>query len=127
MDHAEAGAFVEQWTRAWNAHDVESVLTHFTDDVLFTSPIAIQILGGDGVIRGKEALRHYWTEGVRRVPDLRFEILGFYAGVHILVINYRNQKGELVCEVLHFDGPLVKEGHGTYLGDDPNLPGVILS
>jgi hypothetical protein len=30
--------------------------------------------------------------------------------------NYRNHRGELVNEVLTFDGDLVFEGHGTYLG-----------
>jgi hypothetical protein len=34
------------------------------------------------------------------------------------VINYRTQTGGLVSEVLTFDGPLVVEGHGTYLGHD---------
>jgi hypothetical protein len=33
------------------------------------------------------------------------------------VINYRNQNGGLVSEVLKFDGPFVVEGHGTYLGN----------
>ena len=42
-------------------------------------------------------------------------LVGSYAGISTLVINYRNQAGGLVCEVLHFDGPLVREGHGTYL------------
>jgi hypothetical protein len=41
--------------------------------------------------------------------------LSTYIGVSTLVINYRNQKGGLVNEVLVFDGDLVKEGHGTYL------------
>ncbi|WP_246272422.1 hypothetical protein [Amycolatopsis acididurans] len=40
----------------------------------------------------------------RRIPDLHFEIVA-----STLVINYRNQKGGLVNEVLMF------EGHGTYL------------
>jgi len=31
------------------------------------------------------------------------------------VINYRNHRGDLVNEVLTFDGDLVCEGHGTYL------------
>jgi len=124
MDHAAAEAFVDQWVKSWNAHDVEGVLAHFTDDVVFTSPIAIQLLGGDGVIRGKAALRHYWTEGIRRVPDLHFEVLGFYVGVDTLVINYRNQKGALVSEVLTFDGPVVREGHGTYRGNDINPAGA---
>ncbi len=119
MDHEEAQAFARQWVTDWNAHDVDALLEHFTDDVVFTSPVAVRILGGDGVIRGKEALRGYWSEGLRLIPDLRFEVLAVYAGVSTLVINYRNQAGGLVSEVLTFEGSLVKEGHGTYLAQAP--------
>jgi hypothetical protein len=115
MDQTEARAFAEQWAKDWNAHDVEALLAHFTDDVVFTSPVAIRVLGGDGVIRGKEALRRYWSEGIRLIPDLRFEVLGVYVGISTVVINYRNQAGGVVSEVLTFDGDLVREGHGTYL------------
>jgi hypothetical protein len=115
MDHSEAQAFAAQWVKDWNAHDVNALLAHFTDDVVFTSPVAVRLLGGDGVIRGKEALRAYWSEGIRLIPDLHFEVVGVYAGIATLVINYRNQAGGLVSEVLTFDGDLVREGHGTYL------------
>lgn len=38
--------------------------------VVFTSPIAAQLLdGSNGVLRSKEALRSYWSEGLRRIPD----------------------------------------------------------
>ncbi len=119
MDLAEARAFTEQWVKDWNAHDVDALLAHFTDDVVFTSPTAVRLLGGDGVIRGKEALRKYWSEGIRLIPDLHFEVLGLYVGISTLVINYRNQAGGLVSEVLTFDGALVSEGHGTYLAQAP--------
>jgi len=119
MDHAEAQAFARQWVKDWNAHDVDALLEHFTDDVVFTSPVAIRIFGGDGVLRGKEALRKYWSEGVRLIPDLHFEVLALYVGVNTLVINYRNQAGVVVSEVLTFDGSLVREGHGTYLSEAP--------
>src|SRR5271170_703220 len=73
MDRAWAQKFVDSWEQGWNAHDLERVLSHFADDVVFTSPVAAQLLGdSDGVIRGKAALREYWTEGLRRIPDLRF-------------------------------------------------------
>jgi hypothetical protein len=52
-------------------------------------------------------------------------VLGVYIGVDTLVINYRNQKGGLVNEVLIFEGPLVREGHGTYAGSDPNPAGSV--
>jgi hypothetical protein len=41
---------------------------------------------------------------------------GVVRGESTLVINYRNHRGELVNEVLTFNGDgLVSEGHGTYL------------
>ena len=119
MDHAEAQAFATQWVKDWNAHDIDALLRHFTDDVVFTSPAAVRLLGSDGVIRGKDALRDYWSTGVRLIPDLHFEVVALYAGVNTLVINYRNQSGGLVNEVLTFDGLLVREGHGTYLTEAP--------
>src|ERR1700756_2085862 len=119
MDHAEAQAFARQWVRDWNAHDVDALLEHFTDDVVFTSSVAVRIFGGDGVLRGKEALRKYWSEGVRLIPDLHFEVLALYVGISTLVINYRNQAGGVVSEVLTFEGSLVREGHGTYLAQPP--------
>ena len=122
MDIAEAHAFTEQWVKDWNAHDVDALLDHFTDDVVFTSPAAVRLLGGDGVIRGREALRKYWSEGIRLIPDLHFEVLALYVGISTLVINYRNQAGGVVSEVLTFDGALVVEGHGTYLAQAPTGP-----
>jgi hypothetical protein len=59
------------------------------------------------------------TAGSPSIPDLRFEVLALYVGVSTLVINYRNQAGGLVSEVLTFGGPLVREGHGTYLAEAP--------
>ncbi len=116
MDHDTARGFAAGWIEAWNSHDLDAVLSHFADNVVFSSPMAAQLLeGSNGIIRGKAALRAYWAEGLRRIPDLHFDIESLYVGVHTLVINYRNHAGGLVNEVLIFDGTLVAEGHGTYL------------
>ena len=110
-----------RWCAQWNAHDLDGLLAHFTDEVIFTSPVAARVLGGDGVVRGKEALRAYWRLGLQKIPDLRFEIIDVYSGVDTVVINYRNQLGSRVCEALTFaDDGLVREGHATYLsGSNP--------
>jgi ketosteroid isomerase-like protein len=116
MPTPEPQQFADDWVRAWNSHDVEAVLAHFHDDVVFTSPMAARVLPeSTGVVRGKEALRHYWTTALTLFPDLHFDVLGVYEGESTLVINYRNHRGESVNEVLTFDGDLVREGHGTYL------------
>src|SRR5512133_3669547 len=118
MDHRQATDFAAEWERNWNAHDVEALLAHFAPDVVFTSPVAAQLLPDcDGVIRGKEALRAYWTHALGLLPDLRFTVEGVYAGVDAIVINYRNHAGNRVCEMLTFDGPLVVAGHATYATD----------
>jgi hypothetical protein len=54
VDHADAVAFADGWVKAWNSHDLEKVLSHFADNVVFTSPVAAQFLDdSDGVIRGR--------------------------------------------------------------------------
>ena len=116
MPTPDPAAFADAWVRAWNDHDVDAVLAHFHDDVVFSSPLAARLLPeSGGVVRGKNALRHYWATALSMMPGLRFEVIGVYAGYAVLVINYRNERGGLVNEVLHFDGDLVRSGHGTYL------------
>ena len=116
MPTPDPEAFADDWVRAWNAHDVEAVLAHFHDDVVFSSPVAARVLPQTGgVVRGKAALREYWLTALGVLPDLRFDVVGVYRGESLLVVNYRNERGGLVNEVLMFDGDLVREGHGTYV------------
>ena len=51
----------------------------------------------------------------QQIPDLRFEVIDVYSGIDTGVINYRNQLGSRVCEVLSFANGFVCEGHATYL------------
>ncbi|MCU1697432.1 MAG: hypothetical protein JWR34_3495 [Mycobacterium sp.] len=90
------------------------MLAHFHDNVLFSSPVAARLLPDTGgVVRGKAALRDYWVTALGMLPGLHFEVIDVYRGESLLVINYRNHRGESVNEVLIFDGDLVREGHGT--------------
>ena len=120
MDIAQAQQFARHWVHGWNAHDLDAVLSHFTDDAEFASPVAAQLLpDSNGVLHGKAAIREYWTIGLQRIPDLRFEVIDVYVGVSILVINYRNHVRGLVNEVLHLNADgLVERGYGTYLVSD---------
>jgi ketosteroid isomerase-like protein len=119
VDRSRVERFVRSWAEDWNNHDLDGVLSHFSEDVIFTSPVAAHLVPETGgVLRGKVALRGYWEEGLRRIPALHFEILHVYSGVNTVVINYRNQTGALVSEILVFDGDVVVEGHGTYDHDD---------
>lgn len=111
----DAPSFAAEWCAAWNAHDLDAVLAHFHDDVVFASPVAAKLLPETGGrIAGKAALRAYWEEGLRRIPDLHFTVERVFAGLDAIVIQYRNQRDVSVSEVLIFDGDRVRSGHGTY-------------
>jgi hypothetical protein len=118
-------AFVTGWLEAWNAHDVDAVLAHFHDDVLFSSPVAAALLPeSSGVVAGKPALRAYWTAALDKVPDLHFTLERVFQGVNIVVIQYRNQKNVVVNEVLVFEGDKVREGFGTYPSNVADPAGI---
>lgn len=107
--------FARRWRDAWNAHDVEAVLRLFDEDVLFTSPLAMKVdPSSGGIVRGKEALRRYWTAALAKVPGLNFELISVFAGVDCFLIGFRSEGGPERFEVLRFRDGLVIEGHGTY-------------
>ncbi|MEV0096141.1 nuclear transport factor 2 family protein [Streptomyces sp. NPDC050738] len=115
MDLAFAQKFAAEWQDAWNSHDLDRILAHYDEDVTFSSPM-IERFSGDpsGTVRGRAALREYWSVGLSRIPDLRFEVMDVRASVDSLVIDYRNQIGGRVYEVLTFRGDRIVAGFGAY-------------
>ena len=59
-----AREFAQDWVDASNSHDLERILTHYDDEVLLVSPVALKLLSGDGTVRGKAALREYFLRAV---------------------------------------------------------------
>jgi ketosteroid isomerase-like protein len=96
-----ARAFAHDWIEAWNSHDLERVLSHYDDDVLLTSPVALKLLNGDGTVRGKTALREYFIRGLQAFPDLRFDLIDTLWGTDTIVIHYiNNVRGNKTAEVM---------------------------
>ena len=73
MTRDEAQAFAGEWAAAWNDRAVERVLSRFDDDVSFTSPTALAVVGV-ATVRGKQALRDYWNTALARIGSLRFAV-----------------------------------------------------
>lgn len=116
MSTPEARPFADRWIDAWNARDVEAVLTYYADNIVFTSPTAMRVVPqSGGIVSGKDALRSYWERAREGNPDLHFGLVGVYAGIDTVVLNYENQLGQLINEVLTFRDGLVAVGHATHL------------
>ena len=97
-----AQTFAAQWLDAWNRHDIEAILSHYADEIVFLSPLAQQRVGNGQVI-GIEALRDYWSIGLAQQPQLRFELERVLTGYGVVTICYRNHRGQSVAETFEFN------------------------
>lgn len=102
LTNSTARAFALEWVAAWNAHDIERVLSHYAEDVAFHSPF-IAIFAGEasGRLLGKAALRTYWIAALAKLPNLRFELLDVLLGAGSLTVYYRGHRG-MVAETFFF-------------------------
>jgi ketosteroid isomerase-like protein len=94
--------FADSWESDWNSHDLDAIMSHYRDDVVFRSRKAIPLVG-HGEIVGKIALRAYWAAALERQPDLKFRVQEVFVGYKMLAISYLNHCDILAVETLYFD------------------------
>jgi hypothetical protein len=101
-----ADCFAAEWIAAWNVHDVERVLTHYSDDFEMRSPYIAQLVGEpSGTLHGKAAVRDDWMSALARRPTLHFELVTTLLGADSLTLYYRGVRG-MAAEVFFFDAQL---------------------
>jgi len=107
----DAQVFARDWVKAWNDHDLDAILAHYADDVVFHSP-RIRIVTGQDVaaLNGKAALGDYWGKALDLARDLYFEVDQVFTGSDALTILYTNHRQQQVTEtfVLAADGKVVR-------------------
>ncbi len=99
----QAERFAHEWIEAWNSHDLESVLAHYSDDFMMSSPhIATIAQEPSGVLQGKAAVADYWAKALAQLPELRFTLIATYVGADSVAIHYEGVRGPAV-EVFFFN------------------------
>ncbi|HET9059356.1 MAG TPA: nuclear transport factor 2 family protein [Acidimicrobiales bacterium] len=116
MDNDEARRFASRWEADWNSGDLDRILALYADDVVFESPNIAQWFGDPtGEVRGKQALREYWSAGLARRPGLQFSVVEVRVAVGTIVLDYVTEPGgPRVAEVLKLRDGLVVSGCGCY-------------
>jgi predicted ester cyclase len=104
LQPALALEFAQDWVDAWNSYDLERILAHYDEEVVLISPIALKLLNnGNGVVRGKSALREYFLRGIQAFPNRRFDLIDVLWGVETIVVYYGNNvRGTKSAEVMQF-------------------------
>lgn len=110
LDKAFADHFAADWIASWNSHDLDRILSHYTDDFEMTSPVIIKVVGEpSGTLKGKKDVGAYWAKALQLVPELHFELVTTLVGVDSIILYYKGARG-LSVEVFHFnqDGKVTK-------------------
>lgn len=85
---------IREWNEAWNAHEVERILSYLTDDIVFED------LGGARVMRGKVQMRKWIEETFHAFPDFRTDLTSLFA-VGTQAASEWVARGTLKGEVFH--------------------------
>ncbi|MBM4207089.1 MAG: nuclear transport factor 2 family protein [Gammaproteobacteria bacterium] len=103
IDSQSANEFADHWIKAWNAHDLEEILSHYTDDFEMTSPVIVGTMNEpSGKLKGKESICVYWSKALANYPELHFYKRHVLVGASSVTIIYDGVKG-LSAEVFHFN------------------------
>ena len=103
MTGEQALEIASDWVAAWNAHDLQSIMRHYHDDVELISPVAARLLGApDGRVIGKANLQGYFRRGLEAYPELQFHLEDVLCGMNSVVLYYQNQSGNRTAEFMEF-------------------------
>lgn len=103
MDKKTAIRFADEWVSAWNAHDLDRILSHYEDDFEMSSPLVAKITGeASGALKGKEAVGAYWSAALEKYPEGKFELQHVLTGANSVTVVYQGVFG-LTAEVFLFN------------------------
>ena len=97
----KASHFAEEWIEAWNSHDLNRIVAHYSNDVIFSSPFLASVGGvATGSLLGREALGVYFKAALTKFPSLRFEMRSVFYGADALTIVYKSVNDLLAAETM---------------------------
>ena len=86
---------------AWNAHDLDLIMTHYENAIELTSPAAAQLLATpSGKVVGNANLKAYFQRGLEAYPELQFHLENVFLGISSVVLVYTNKKGTRTAEFM---------------------------
>ncbi|MDL5511232.1 nuclear transport factor 2 family protein [Arenibacter sp. M-2] len=100
----ETSKFTAEWLNAWNSHNLDAIMEHYSQDIDFSSPIIKQMgIKVEGNISSRNELKEYFSKALQKYPSLNFEFYHELQGVHSVVLFYKSVNDSLSAEYMEFD------------------------
>ena len=115
IDQSFADHFAADWIDSWNQHDLNRILSHYTDTFVMSSPAIVRVVNEpSGSLTGKSAVGAYWAKALELNPNLHFELVTTLVGVNSITLYYKGHRG-LSAECFHFDSDqMVEKAYAHY-------------
>ncbi|UII75173.1 nuclear transport factor 2 family protein [Flagellimonas sp. HMM57] len=99
-----AEKFAQEWIKSWNSHNLQDILSHYSEDIEITTPM-IKLAGGidSGTLKGKDAVGDYWKKALTKIPDLKFELIDVTESVNSIALYYKSVMDKKAIEVMYFN------------------------
>jgi hypothetical protein len=119
MDRNTATAAAEGWIAAWNAHDLNAILEHYAEDIVFRADTVVSRWGRpDGALRTKAELREHFRLGLERAPDLHFTLRQVLTCPDGYAVIYARENGNVVIDAVELDdNGHARRVHAYYAGE----------
>lgn len=114
MTSDELNLIARQWFKAFNDHDLESLLGLYHEDAQHYSPkLKTRQPETKGLITGKSTLRRWWQDSFDRLPSLRYAINRLTPHEDRVFMEYtrqvENEEDMVVGELLEIkEGKIIK-------------------
>ena len=96
----QARSFAASWYAAWNARDIDAIMSRYAPNIEHSSPFIKRYNNTDDVsIKGIAGVRDYFARALARNPTLRFDPLHVTIGLESVILVYRRMSGDLAAEV----------------------------
>lgn len=96
--------FADEWIQSWNSHDLETIMSHYSEKLEFSSPVIQQMgVNENGFIITKNDLKDYFKKALQKYPELKFELLHILKGVSSFVLFYKSINNMYAAEYMELD------------------------
>lgn len=95
---------IHDWIDAWNQHDLERIMHHYSEDIQFTAQTVVtRWAKADGKLIGKEELRKHFEKGLSLAPQIHFTLEEILFAPNGYAVLYHRENGNRVLDAVELN------------------------